>query len=76
VIALVDRDPWVGRHNTEWRPTLALALAILATAGAASWPATESVSVEYPNIALKAGNNEVAVEGVIARARLQDASME
>jgi hypothetical protein len=66
----------VGRHNTEWRPTLAFALAILATAGAASWPATEPVSVEYPNIALKAGNNEVAVEGVIARARLQDASME
>jgi hypothetical protein len=53
----------------------AVALGIPTAAGAASWPTIEPVSVEYPNIALKADANEVAVEGVIARARLQDASM-
>ena len=52
-----------------------VALAIPAAAGAASWPTIEPVSVEYPNIALKADKNEVAVEGVIARAKLADASM-
>ena len=50
-----------------------VALAIPAAAGA--WPTIEPTSVEYPNVALKADKNEVAVEGVIARAKLADASM-
>ena len=43
-----------------------VALAIPAAAGAASWPTIEPTSVEYPNLALTAGKNEVAVEGIAA----------
>jgi hypothetical protein len=48
-----------------------VALAIPAAAGAASpgQMLTEPVSVEYPNMALKADSNEVAVEGVIVPAK-------
>jgi hypothetical protein len=43
-----------------------VALAIPAAAGAASWPTIEPTSVEYPNLALTADKNEVAVEGIAA----------
>jgi hypothetical protein len=52
-----------------------LALAVPAAAGAASWPTSEPTSVEYPNLARTADKNQVAVEGVIAQAKLADASM-
>jgi hypothetical protein len=52
-----------------------LALAIPAAAGAASWPTSEPTSVDYPNLTRMADKNEVAVEGVIAQAKLADASM-
>jgi hypothetical protein len=43
-----------------------LALAIPAAASAAASPTIEPTSLEYPNLALKADSNEVAVEGVIS----------
>jgi hypothetical protein len=65
-----DRNPpSLRRNHMKGRVTaiaFLLALAIPAAAGAASSPTIEPTSLEYPNLALKADSNEVAVEGVIS----------